>query len=87
MIAPIIDELQAEYKDKLKCVKLNTDESPQVATDYGIRSIPTVRHRGSGRCRSRWLAGCSQLLPSDTERPFRLLPPWLKRSFFPRLRS
>lgn len=42
MIAPIIDELAAEYKDKLKCVKLNTDESPQVATDYGIRSIPTV---------------------------------------------
>jgi thioredoxin 1 len=42
MIAPIIDEISTEYKDKLKCVKLNTDESPQVATDYGIRSIPTV---------------------------------------------
>jgi thiol-disulfide isomerase/thioredoxin len=42
MIAPIIDEISSEYKDKLKCVKLNTDESPQVATDYGIRSIPTV---------------------------------------------
>ena len=42
MIAPMLDEIQAEYKDKVKCVKLNTDESPQVATDYGIRSIPTV---------------------------------------------
>eukprot|EP00798_Chlamydomonas_sp_ICE-L_P016185 gene16185-22346_t len=42
MIAPIVDELAAEYGDKLKCTKLNTDESPQVATDYGIRSIPTV---------------------------------------------
>lgn len=42
MIAPIIDELANEYGSKLKCVKLNTDESPQVATDYGIRSIPTV---------------------------------------------
>ncbi len=42
MIAPIIDELANEYEGKLKCVKLNTDESPQVATDYGIRSIPTV---------------------------------------------
>jgi len=42
MIAPIIDELAVEYKDKLKCVKLNTDESPNTATDYGIRSIPTV---------------------------------------------
>ena len=42
MIAPIIDELSAEYGDKLRAVKLNTDESPQVATEYGIRSIPTV---------------------------------------------
>ena len=42
MIAPIIDELAVEYKDKLRCFKLNTDESPQVATEYGIRSIPTV---------------------------------------------
>lgn len=42
MIAPIIDELAIEYGDKLKCVKLNTDESPGVATEYGIRSIPTV---------------------------------------------
>jgi thioredoxin 1 len=42
MIAPIIDELSAEYGDKLRAVKLNTDESPGVATEYGIRSIPTV---------------------------------------------
>lgn len=42
MIAPIVDEIAGEYKGKLKCFKLNTDESPQVATDYGIRSIPTV---------------------------------------------
>jgi thioredoxin-like negative regulator of GroEL len=39
---PIIDELSAEYGDKLRAVKLNTDESPGVATEYGIRSIPTV---------------------------------------------
>lgn len=42
MIAPIIDELAAEYGDRLLAVKLNTDESPGVATEYGIRSIPTV---------------------------------------------
>ena len=35
MIAPLIDELSNEYSGKLKCVKLNTDESPNVATDYG----------------------------------------------------
>lgn len=42
MIAPIIDELAVEYDGKLVAYKLNTDESPGVATDYGIRSIPTV---------------------------------------------
>lgn len=42
MIHPIIDELAKEYNGKLKCYKLNTDESPSVATRYGIRSIPTV---------------------------------------------
>ncbi|WZN59950.1 thioredoxin [Chloropicon roscoffensis] len=42
MIAPLVDELAEEYKGKLKAVKLNTDESPTVATEYGIRSIPTV---------------------------------------------
>ncbi len=42
MIAPLVDELAEEYKGKLLAVKLNTDESPAVATEYGIRSIPTV---------------------------------------------
>jgi len=42
MISPLIDEIAKEYQGKLKCVKLNTDESPGVATEYGIRSIPTI---------------------------------------------
>mmetsp|Transcript_35343 Transcript_35343/g.100051 ORF Transcript_35343/g.100051 Transcript_35343/m.100051 type:complete len:175 (+) Transcript_35343:146-670(+) len=42
MIAPLIDELSDEYAGKVLAVKLNTDESPGVATEYGIRSIPTV---------------------------------------------
>ncbi|MFS7984456.1 putative protein-disulfide reductase [Helianthus anomalus] len=42
MIHPIIDELAKEYNGKLSCYKVNTDESPSIATNYGIRSIPTV---------------------------------------------
>ncbi|KAL1831164.1 hypothetical protein ACET3Z_000815 [Daucus carota] len=42
MIAPIIDDLAKEYAGKINCFKLNTDESPNVAGRYGIRSIPTV---------------------------------------------
>ncbi|EFJ12342.1 hypothetical protein SELMODRAFT_124140 [Selaginella moellendorffii] len=42
MIAPLIDELARQYAGKLRCLKLNTDECPNLATEYGIRSIPTV---------------------------------------------
>uniref|UniRef100_A0A1D1Z388 Thioredoxin n=1 Tax=Anthurium amnicola TaxID=1678845 RepID=A0A1D1Z388_9ARAE len=42
MIHPIIAEIAAEYPGKLECYELNTDESPDIATQYGIRSIPTV---------------------------------------------
>ncbi|KAJ0051351.1 uncharacterized protein LOC116111353 [Pistacia vera] len=42
MIHPVIGELAQQYAGKLKCFKLNTDESPSIATQYGIRSIPTI---------------------------------------------
>ncbi|CBI40965.3 unnamed protein product, partial [Vitis vinifera] len=42
MIHPIINELAKQCIGKLKCYKVNTDESPSIATRYGIRSIPTV---------------------------------------------
>ena len=43
MIAPIIEELSEEYKDKdVTIAKVNTDEAPEIAGEFGIRSIPTV---------------------------------------------
>ncbi|GIM14188.1 hypothetical protein Vretimale_17228 [Volvox reticuliferus] len=42
IIAPFVDELAKEFSGRVKCVKINTDESPNVASEYGIRSIPTV---------------------------------------------
>ncbi|MDJ0904540.1 MAG: thioredoxin TrxA [Woeseiaceae bacterium] len=42
MIAPFIDEAATEYADKLAVVKLNVDESQNVAAKFGIRSIPTL---------------------------------------------
>jgi len=42
MVAPVVDEIAEQYKDKVKVVKLNTDENPSVASQYGIRSIPTL---------------------------------------------
>ena len=41
-IAPIVKELADQYGDKVKIVKLNIDENPNIPGKYGIRSIPTV---------------------------------------------
>ncbi len=42
MVAPIVEELAEEYDGRVKFVKLNTDENPMTAGQYGIRSIPTL---------------------------------------------
>jgi thioredoxin 1 len=42
MVGPIIEELAKEHEGKIKIGKLNVDENPQMAMDYGVMSIPTV---------------------------------------------
>ena len=41
-IAPILDELVAEYDGKLKIAKLNIDENQEIPSKYGVRGIPTL---------------------------------------------
>ena len=42
MVAPVIEQLAKEWKDRVTVVKINTDEKPEVASQYGIQSIPTI---------------------------------------------
>ena len=42
MLAPVVEELAAEYAGKAKVAKLNVDEAPDASTKYGVASIPTV---------------------------------------------
>ncbi|MBW4517346.1 MAG: thioredoxin [Timaviella obliquedivisa GSE-PSE-MK23-08B] len=42
MVAPSVDEVSVQYEGQLKVVKLNTDENPGIASEYGIRSIPAL---------------------------------------------
>ena len=41
-VGPILDEIANEHGDKIKIVKLNTDEESAIAIKYGITSIPTL---------------------------------------------
>ncbi|MER1940557.1 MULTISPECIES: thioredoxin TrxA [unclassified Castellaniella] len=42
MVAPLLDEAAAQYQGRLKIAKLNVDENPNSAAQYGIRGIPTL---------------------------------------------
>jgi thioredoxin 1 len=42
LVAPELEKIQTEFGDKIKVVKLNIDESPNVAAKYGVMSIPTI---------------------------------------------
>ena len=40
-MTPIVDEISESFKGKVKVVKINIDENPNIPTQYGIRGIPT----------------------------------------------
>jgi thioredoxin len=41
-VGPIVDEIASDYAGRIQVAKLNTDDNPNVASRYGIRSIPTL---------------------------------------------
>src|SRR5271154_4670254 len=53
MVSPIIETLSHEYIGKVKFVKVNTDENPELAEKYGIMSIPTIMVFKKGEVASR----------------------------------
>lgn len=42
MVAPVIEELAGDYAGKVKVGKLDVDNNPKSAMNYGVRSIPTI---------------------------------------------
>ncbi len=48
MIAPVLEELAGELGGQVKIAKLNVDEAPELAGQYGVRSIPTLIYFKNG---------------------------------------
>ena len=48
MVSPIVDEIAAERSD-IKVCKINVDEQPELAAQFGVMSIPTLVVMKSGR--------------------------------------
>lgn len=42
VLGPVLEELAAGYRDRLRILKVNVDESPDLAMRYGIRGVPTL---------------------------------------------
>jgi len=53
MVSPVIENLSKEYAGKVKFVKVNTDESPEIAMKFDIMSIPTIMVFKNGQVSSR----------------------------------
>jgi len=49
ILEPIMEKLGEEYKGKIEIVKLNVEESPKTANEYGIMSIPAIKLFKNGK--------------------------------------
>jgi thioredoxin 1 len=49
LVSPIVDELAKEYSGRVRIMKLNTDENPEVAGRYQIMGIPTLMFFKDGK--------------------------------------
>jgi thioredoxin 1 len=50
-LAPILEEIGKEYDGRANVIKVNVDESPKTAANYGVRSIPTLLFIREGKVR------------------------------------
>jgi len=55
MMAPVLEEIAAEYADKARICKLNTDDARDSAVEFGISAIPTVILFKDGQVQNKWV--------------------------------
>lgn len=79
-LTPIIEKVAAEFRGRIKLVKINSDESPELSQAFGIRSIPNVIAFKDGKPVAQFMgaqpeaqvrAFMEKLLPSQNEEALR----------------
>ena len=60
MIAQIVDELSAEYGDKVVIGKCDVEENDEITTKYGVRNIPTIIFLKNGELVDKQVGACSK---------------------------
>ena len=76
VIGPVLDSIAADFADRLRVFKVNTDERPELAARFEVMSVPTIlvfaqgelRQRSSGaRSRARLLEEFSEVINPQAE--------------------
>jgi thioredoxin 1 len=60
MLAPVIDELAADFEGKAKICKVNSDEEQDLAIKFGVRSIPTILFMKDGEVVDQMIGAASK---------------------------
>jgi len=75
MVAPVLDELAADFGEKLVIAKVNTDENPQWASKYGVQGIPTMLFVKDGEIVDRMVgAGPKPMIQQRIDNMFAAVP-------------
>lgn len=65
-IAPIVEDLADEFEGRAKVGKVDVDENPQVAQQYGVRSIPTLLFFNDGEVQEQVVGASGKKPLKDT---------------------
>jgi thioredoxin 1 len=60
LLAPILDSIAADYSDRLRVRKVNSDERPELALRYDVMSVPTILVFCDGELRLRMVGARSR---------------------------
>lgn len=64
-IAPIVDELAAEYSGRVKVASIDVDNNQEIATRFGIMSVPTLMIIKNGEIINKWIGFTSKQTMMD----------------------